>query len=240
MRETRDFCLFGLRFFVTMRQEKYAPHKEAPMRAYPTSLVLPLLTLSLLATPMVSASSPQNRGFHDLSDEELARFWPFIRAQQEALTSFSGPSTSDLPVHDHSLSSQSSSSCATAPSAPEAEKEYEPLHMSRVLTQEEIALLESAFDRHDEATTASLLGACDLTPWEKYATSNPAFERALQNPYFQRFLAGIWEEHIHPRPAPEGRARVVRTDEQVMQDAFEGYLALVSTKEFQDTGLVTP
>lgn len=210
------------------------------MRVQTLPLALPFLTFSLLAALPASASSPQSRGFHDLSDDELARIWPFIREQQEALASFSGPLTLDLPVHDHSLTNQPSNSCATAPSAPEEEKNYEPLHMSRVLTPEEIALLESAFDRNDEESAASLLGACDLTPWEKYATSNPAFARELQNPFFLKFLSGIWEEHMHPRPAPEGRARVVRTDEQVMQDAFEGYLALVSTKEFQDTGLGTP
>ncbi|MCA0370710.1 MAG: hypothetical protein LCH26_06375 [Proteobacteria bacterium] len=209
------------------------------MRTYFTSLALSFLTFSLLAAPMASASSPQSRGFHDLSDDELARIWPFIREQQEALASFSGPSRADLPVYDHTTSHQPSISSTTAPSAPEEEKEYTPLHMSRVLTPEEIALLESAFDRNDEATTASLLGACDLTPWEKYAQINPAFERELQNPFFLKFLAGIWEEHTNPRPAPEGRARLVRTDEEVMQGAFEGYLALVNTKEFQDTGLST-
>ena len=208
------------------------------MRAQTLPLAVSFLTFSLLAALPASASS-QSRGFHDLSPEEIDRIWDIVHAQQNAFASFSGPSRADLPVYDHTLANQPSISSTMLPSAPEEEKSYEPLHMSRVLTQEEIALLESAFDRNDEESAASLLGTCDLTPWEKYAAINPAFAQALQEPYFLKFLSGVWHENMHPRPAPEGRARVVRTDEQVMQDALKGYLALVSTKEFQDAGLGT-
>lgn len=211
-----------------------------------THMTSAFFAFSLLTTPCAQSSHLPE----ELGPAEIERYMKFFEAQQNVYSSFSAPSTltppNALPPQDHhDIHSSAMSFGPSAPALPAAPsqplclaphlEEYPPLHMSRVLSSTEQQELQRAIQTEDEEAIKRLLGASELTPWEVYAQTHPDFAKALEEPFFVRLLAGIWQEHINPTPLKEGFIRKERAPEQVMEDAFKAFVTLLKIPEFQKT-----
>lgn len=209
-----------------------------------THMTSAFFAFTLLATPCAQSSH-----LDDLRPEEIERYMKFLEAQQNVYSSFSAPSApvlpnSELPQGGDNIPSSAMPFGPSAPALPAAPsvpprlaphlEEYPPLHMSRVLSSTEQQELQRAIQTEDEEAIKRLLGASDLTPWERYAQTHPDFAKALKEPFFARMLAGVWQEHTNPTPLPSGQTRIVRSEEQVLEGAFAAFGILLNMKEFQD------